>query len=260
MTPELATKLLENNQENRPLSSLHVERLTNQIKTGRWKFNGDTVKIAATGDVLDGQHRLWAIIESSRAVETIVVYGIEKDAFSTIDTLRKSRTGGDVLAIAGVKKYRGAVAGALRYLTLYQRGALDSQQTPSNKIENSDIEAAYAAHPGMTRAVEQCMGLRHLVNPAVIACMYYVVSNRNPELADQMISTLRDPTKTSVKDPFFMLRAHFATKQKTWRHTIAGDIALIIKALNAVAKNRPVEKLSWRGQGPKPEMFPKLEV
>jgi len=57
------------------MGATRVERIAKQIRQGKWKYNGDTIKIAATGDVLDGQHRLWAIIESKTAVETVIVYG-----------------------------------------------------------------------------------------------------------------------------------------------------------------------------------------
>src|SRR5262245_875204 len=78
VTPELATRLLEANGDNRPLTQSHVERIARQIRQGKWQFNGDTIKIASNEDVLDGQHRLWAIIEAQTAVESLIVYGIDR--------------------------------------------------------------------------------------------------------------------------------------------------------------------------------------
>src|SRR4051794_37109554 len=92
VTPEMAMRLLDANKLNRPLTSGHAERIAQQIIQGKWRFNGDTIKISEDGDVLDGQHRLFAIIEAKIAVETIIVYGIKRDAFATIDTIRKTRS------------------------------------------------------------------------------------------------------------------------------------------------------------------------
>src|SRR5215471_7565954 len=92
LSPERAAELLEHNSYNRPLSQPHVERIARQIRDGKWKFNGDTIKISTNGDVLDGQHRLWAVLEAKKAIETVIVYGIERDAFATIDTIRKHRS------------------------------------------------------------------------------------------------------------------------------------------------------------------------
>lgn len=101
ITPADAMALLEMNGTNRPLNEQHVKRIARQISDGKWKFNGDTIKIATTKNILDGQHRLWAIIEAKTAIETIVVRDIEEDAFATIDTLRKPRSGSDILALLG---------------------------------------------------------------------------------------------------------------------------------------------------------------
>lgn len=69
VTPEMAAKLLEHNKWNRPLNDLHVHRIKNQILKGKWQFNGDTIKVSADGDVLDGQHRLWAVISQGKQPE-----------------------------------------------------------------------------------------------------------------------------------------------------------------------------------------------
>src|SRR5438445_4363513 len=80
ITPDDARRMLEFNKHNRPLNDQHVRRIANQNKEGKWKFNGDTIKISEGNDILDGQHRLWAIFESGNPVETIVVRHINRDA------------------------------------------------------------------------------------------------------------------------------------------------------------------------------------
>ncbi len=157
LTAALATRLLEHNTLNRPLSDRHVQRISRQIITGKWKFNGDTIKVAKGGDVLDGQHRLWAVIEAKKSVKTIIVYEIEPDAFSTIDTIRRMRSGGDVLALSGVTQYRVPIATALAWMLRWQQGVLESFKAPQNRIENSDIEKAFSGHPGMVLSVERLM-------------------------------------------------------------------------------------------------------
>src|ERR1700689_2182609 len=110
LTPELAAQLLDHNNLNRPLNDQHVKRIANQILAGKWKFNGDTIKLSVKKDVLDGQHRLWAVMESKVPIETIIVEGIEAEAFATIDTLRKPRSGADVLALKGATIYKSQIS------------------------------------------------------------------------------------------------------------------------------------------------------
>jgi hypothetical protein len=261
ITPEIATRLLEKNGLNRPLSDSHVDRLAKQIRDGKWQINGDTIKIADTEDVLDGQHRLWAIIQASQAVQTYIVYGIRREAFTTIDTLRRPRSGGDVLALAGAERYRNVAANALMWLIRYQRKCLESFRDPKNRIENSDIETTFAENPNIIKAVERAISLKGVMTPSVLAFLYYVVSSRNQELADRMISTLANPTGISMDDPFFRLRGWALTRKQTGtdRDPIMA-IALTIKAVNAAHAGRSIRVLRWSGQGVNAEEFPKLEL
>lgn len=259
LSPEKAMELLEHNTLNRPLSDQHVQRIARQIITGKWQFNGDTIKIADTGDVLDGQHRLWAVIEAKKIVDTIIVYGVKREAFATIDTIRKVRTGGDTLALNGATRYRTIMASALTWLLRWQRDALEDYRAPQNKIENSDIEEAFIAHPGMIRAVERAMDLRRLTNASLMAFLYYTLTNRNAALAERMMNTLEDPSNVSINDPFFRLRAYFTADHHKKKDPLV-TIALTIKAMNAAGKGKTITVLSWKNQGKKPEAFPKLEA
>jgi len=259
LTPDMATAMLEHNQHNRPLSDSHVHRIASQIVSGKWRFNGDTIKVAKTGDVLDGQHRLWAVIESKTPIETIVVYGIEKDAFATIDTLRKPRSGADILSLAGATRHRQALASALTWLIRWQRECIEDYRAPQNRVENSDIEEAYETHQGMIRAVERASNLRRLANVSLMAFLYYVFSNRNHDVAERMMEVLENPAGVGVNDPFFRLRAYFTADHHQKKDPIV-TIALAIKAANACNARKAVQVLSWKNQGKNPEAFPELTI
>ena len=258
VTPEEAMALLEMNGSNRPLIDQHVKRIARQIVDGKWRFNGDTIKISSNNDILDGQHRLWAIIEAKIAVETIVVRGIEPDAFATIDTLRRPRSGSDVLALLGATNSRSTISVALQWLTRWQRKVLETYRAPINRIENSDIEQAYRDNPGIARAAEAASRLRGLANPGLIAFFYFVLTNRNPDLAERMMHTLENPAGVGINDPFFRLRAYF-TSDKARKDPLT-TIVYMIKAANAAYENRELKNLSWRNQGSFAEPFPTLNV
>lgn len=260
ITPEDAMAMLEMNSSNRPLNHQHVNRISRQITEGKWRYNGDTIKIAKSNDILDGQHRLWAIIEAKQAVETIVVRGIEADAFATIDTLRKPRSGSDVLALLGAVRQRSTISVALQWLTRWQRKCLESYRAPQNRIENSDIERAYHDNPGIVRAAEAAQRLRGLSNPGILAFFYFVLTNRNPDLAERMISTLENPAGVGINDPFFRLRAYFTSDKKNDRKDPLITIVYMIKAANAAYENKEIKALNWRNQGSFAEPIPALNV
>jgi hypothetical protein len=261
LTPEMAMDLLERNNLNRPLSDQHVARIAKQIIDGKWRFNGDTIKIASTDDVLDGQHRLWAVIEAKHPVDTILVRGLEREAFVTIDTLRKPRSLGDTVALSGQLRHRSVIATALCWLIRWQRKCIPQHREPANRIENSDIEVAFSAHPTIVDAVDRSSKLRSICNPGMLGFFYYVLTNHNEELAERLMHTFADPSGVAVNDPFFMLRA--------WMLNARGDkhksnpvetIAVMIKATNAAAEDRKIDRLKWTYQGDRPEPFPVLNA
>jgi len=259
LTPEMATQYLEYNTHNRPLNEQHVKRIAAQIIAGKWRFNGDTIKFSVKKDVLDGQHRLWAIVEANVPVETLIVEGIEADAFATIDTLRKARSGSDILALKGAGRHRSYMSAAFQWLIRWQRGTIESYRSPQNRIENSDIELMYDNNPGVERAIERVSRLRGLANPSIVGFFYYILANRSPELAERMVHTLENPAGISMNDPFFRLRMYFASDNTRKKDPVV-TIALMIKAANAAFYKRDVKSLTWRNQGSSPEPFPKLEV
>lgn len=259
LTPDEAVNLLEYNRHNRPLNEQHVKRIARQIIDGKWRFNGDTIKISTGNDILDGQHRLWAVVEAKMPIETILIRGIEPEAFSTIDTLRKPRSGSDILAMVGVTGPRSTISVALQWLIRWQRKTLESYRDPVNRIENSDIEQAYTDNPGIARAAERAKKLRGITNTGLLAFFYYVLSNRNPDLAERMMFTLENPTGVPVNDPFFRLRGFFMMAGMR-RADALTSVAIMVKAANAAHKGDDIKVLSWRNQGSNPEDFPKLNV
>lgn len=259
LTPELATQLLERNSLNRPLSDQHVSRIARQIKSGKWKFNGDTIKIADTNDVLDGQHRLWAVIEAKMPVETILVRGIAREAFATIDTLRRARSGSDVLTLNGAHQYRAIIASAIPWLIRWQRNVLTDYRNPLNRIENSDIEMIYQSHGGIVLAAERASKLKAIVSPSILSFFYYVLVNRNSDIAERMMRTLEYPSAVGMSDPFFCLRSQLLNVRGKRPDTLT-IIAWMIKAANAAYLNHPIKILNWKNQGERPEPFPVLKV
>lgn len=258
ITPDMALSLLESNKSNRPLNEGHVKRIARAIKAGKWCFNGDTIKISEAGELLDGQHRLWGIVEAKTPVTTIIVRGVKRDAFSTIDTLRKMRSGSDILSVSGIYNYRSIVAGALPWLVRWQRGVLADYKKPENKIENYDIEDAIRFHGGIVMAAERAAKLRSVINPSLLAFFYYVLVNRNGPLAERMMRSLEYPTPLSMDDPFFVLRARLMNRGN--HESALHAFAWMIKAANAASVGASIKHLQWRTSGDRPEPFPTLKV
>ena len=189
----------------------------------------------------------------------MIVYGVPRAAFATVDTLRKPRSGADILALNGAARYRNIAASALQWLGRWQSGNITKWRDPKYRIENSDIETLYAAHPGIVRAVERAVSIRSIGNPSIIGFFYYLLSNKSQELAERMMETLADPSSVSVSDPYFRLRAWFTADHHKRKEPLM-SIALMIKATNAARAGQKVQVLNWRNTGKAAEDFPVLKV
>lgn len=64
ITPDRAKQLLEMNTRNRNVLHSNLDILTEEIRKGRFVANGDAIRIAKDGTILDGQHRLLACVRA----------------------------------------------------------------------------------------------------------------------------------------------------------------------------------------------------
>jgi hypothetical protein len=86
ITVDLAHAYLGDNTHNRNVRSGKVMAYATDMKTGRWVQNGDPIRFDINGTLIDGQHRLLAVIESGVPVEMFVVRGLSPKSQDTIDS------------------------------------------------------------------------------------------------------------------------------------------------------------------------------
>lgn len=86
ITPAIARMWLDTTLKNRTLRQSRVKQYAADMKAGRWKLNGESIKFDSTGHLLNGQHRLHAVIEADVTVEMLVVYNVDPSAQTTMDS------------------------------------------------------------------------------------------------------------------------------------------------------------------------------
>ena len=131
ITPAFATQLLSGNRDNRRPDRIRVGRYAHEMKSGRWMKTHQPVAIAADGRVVDGQHRLMAIVESGISVEMTVAYNADPKTFGVVDQ-GKVRSGSDVFTIGGIKGPN--ISAIARLVYLYET---DFNATTWNKTSNA---------------------------------------------------------------------------------------------------------------------------
>jgi hypothetical protein len=107
--PDVAAKWLEKNTHNRDLRQSVVNAYASAMKRGEWRLTPEPIAFcrpytngegkAQPETLIEGQHRLWAVVESGAEVEFTVWWGCEHDELTVIGQA-VGRTQGDVLKLA----------------------------------------------------------------------------------------------------------------------------------------------------------------
>jgi len=158
VSPSLARKWLDKSESinQRGVRKARVEKLTHAILSGQWQVTHQGIALSPDGEVLDGQHRLLAIIASGETVEVMVMRDVPGEVFHSIDT-GASRSPADSLKIAGYSD-TNVLAAMVRTVLVYEQlvgstggewSTLDRQVTTADILEYLEDEdrqaAAYAA-------------------------------------------------------------------------------------------------------------------
>lgn len=120
ITPEIARFYLTQNCGNRKVSKYMVNIYSEAMKRGEWMLNGESIKFDVDGNLIDGQHRLYALIEANMSLELLVVRGLQKSAFKTLD-VGKKRTVGDCMSIEGIANYNTVAAIVRMYMKMREK-------------------------------------------------------------------------------------------------------------------------------------------
>lgn len=112
VTPSMAREWLATNTRNRPLNKANVNKFAVAIKTGKWNLIGDAIQFDENGVLVNGQHRLEAVIMADTAAMFLVMWGMNEDAWIT-EGCGKVKGTSDILCRVELDQPR-AVAAAMR--------------------------------------------------------------------------------------------------------------------------------------------------
>ncbi len=96
ITPKEADRYLQTSERNRTINRARVLRYANDMRAGRWSA-ATMLIIDDQGHMVDGHHRMSAVVEAGVPVEMCVLTGLPKRSVPYIDTGRP-RSAGDMLA------------------------------------------------------------------------------------------------------------------------------------------------------------------
>lgn len=186
VTPKLAAEWLERNDRNRKIRTHWVDALARDMREGNWMFNAEPVRFDRNGTLLDGQHRLHAVIRSKLTQRFLVVRDLEPETQRVTD-IGRARSLGDQLNIDGVITSGSNAAALGRLLVRYDKWG-DLGRSGQNQPSNAEIREFIEAHVDeVHRAVVVGNRARNRgfpVAPAVFGMCYFVCARRDRTAAD----------------------------------------------------------------------------
>lgn len=245
ITPALAEQWLEKNKQNRPLRDHHVLSLAKEMKEGRWMLNGEAIVFDDNGDLLDGQHRLWAAFDHGQTFQSVIVRGVDPASFGTIDSGMK-RSADDVLAKAGVP-YGTLVGAAIRLIHFYATGRRDHDAV--RRMSNAETLQLLSQYPRVTVAVElvgPSASIKAVISQTAMTAAVYSMLEDDAEATRDFVEAIASGEGLKRGDARLTLRNLMINAKGLGRrlhHRV--QFALIIKAWNSYRTGRDLTSLRF---------------
>lgn len=250
ITPSYAKELLKENSFNRKIKEHHLKNLAYQMANNQWVLNGEPIIIAKDGSILDGQHRLMAVVLSNTAIETFVIRGIEKNVMHTINT-GVARTSADALHLNGYEN-SVALSKIVRMVILFrQKRTLAENKDRSQNISNSDILNFLKNEPDIKFSISNS-GVSNLratfLTRSEISFLWYVFKDIDEDKANLFINSLLEGQNLNNDDVVFHLRNRLISAKitKITKLNYSMKMKLIFKAWDKFYYNQKVKTLSCR--------------
>lgn len=271
-----AVTLLGSNTHNRKLRAGRTNIYAVDMLNGNWLTTGDAIKFSKTGVLLDGQHRLAALVQACTTgalqqgdkippnpkltLPMVIIRGLDDEAQEAMDT-GTARSLADILELNRGEKNPITLATALRIVYAWTSG---SRRTIAKRGQatNATLLAFFDADPDTFRNLVTSVSSEyqkgdHLLPPSVLALTHWLFEDIEPGDAETFFARLQDGQGLLKGDAIYELReALKRVRTERGHRATAYVLALTIKAWNAYRIGEKVNILTYKMGGAHPEVFP----
>lgn len=258
VTPAVAADWLAVNTSNRRMSAARVKRMAMSMQRDEWIVNGETIKLDRAGNLLDGQHRLAAVVMANVPIQTYVVSDLDPAIFDTID-VGQSRSFADMLHIADhdihFEKERATFASFYWYWKTY--GDIRNPRRDQRLTHQELREYLQGIDPPADVIFSVCGSLqRKMALPTSVgSILYYEFLHIDEKGAHEFFRQLLSGEGLKAGMPIYTLRELLVRPyQRKRKHDEIA--AVVIKAWNGWRDGEDIRTLYWRGGGDHAEGLP----
>jgi len=264
ITPALAKQWLGINHRNRRLSNPTVTRLAGVILRDEWMEDcTDAIGLDTDEGVVNGQHRLNAIIEADRTVRALVLRNVNPEVIKIIDQ-GMHRTFAQLLEMNGYS-YPTIVAGAVEWI--YKMTHDFERSTPTAaKATVPQLLDVLNEHPNIVNSLDPAFTVwqKTRVDRPMLTAYHYAFASVDADQADEFYELLATGIGVGGDTPVYTLRERYLAEQakadgkKAQKFELA---AWLVKAWEATRREETMSQrqLRWVKSGPRAEQFPKVQ-
>jgi hypothetical protein len=259
ITPERAVRILQRNPMNRKLSRHRVQVIARDIKEGRFVQTGEPIIIDKKDELVSGQHRLSALIESGvEQLELLVVRGVDPDSRLAVDQGRP-RSAADTLEMVKASDTPSTLAATARFVAAWDRGDLHKRSQVTG-LSNAEVLDFIHKHPEVHSSVEIATNLkmpRGMFPRGALGGLHYIFARKQRTEADAFWLAVAEGEGLNAGDPRLALRERLLESaiSKTKRLPFRSKVALAVKAWNLWRAGKSTGRFTLS----KREAMPELE-
>lgn len=246
ITPELAMDWLTDPKykaPNRTLRRTKIATYVDSMRRGQWRVTGEAIKFDKEGRLIDGQHRLNAIVDSGVTIRSLVITGLEPDTQDVMDT-GAARDAKDVLTIHGIR-HASVVAAAARIMVAHEAGRfLPGQETA--RASNDEVLEFAATHPELADLYAACqLDLRRSpLRGALGLAALYMMSQVDREEAMDFFNRLGQGHQLETNSPILALRQRlYLIEMNKERHSPYTIVSVLLRTFNSWRKGEKLARV-----------------
>lgn len=255
ITPAVAEKMLATSKGNRNVRSTWVKTLAGDMTAGRWRLTGDPIRENGDGSLIDGHHRLHAVVLSGVPITTAVARGVGDTAHPVIDV-------GKPRSMADEFKFRGEINVNVLAATcsLIWRYDNDKMHQP-DQASRQELMEILETYPSVRDSVGIHVGQIRIPHTPLATLHFLASRDVDGDEADGWMARLKNDVGFEEGDPVLALRryAENVSGARTLRPSQIEWLAISIKSFNHWLAGDLIRALRWRRGGTKKEQFPRLK-
>lgn len=247
ITPDVAKQWLsESKTRNRPVNKAVVARYKKEMLAGSFEDTGVPIIFDCDGNIIDGQHRLHACVESGCSFPSLVVRGSAPHVFRYID-IGAPRTAGQMVRILGHSNGQDLVAAA-HWLMRYE----SKKESLAPEMHKTEVFAFFEANESrIISSFEHAKVVPRTILSAPIACaLLCILSEIDTFHAHAFFEKLSSGASLVEGHPVLVLRNQmlksFSNSGNKSLILGAYRFALAIKAWNAYRRGGSIKMLRWQ--------------